>query len=79
MHPFSDLWVRLARLDLRWRMLVETVYIHEEGDRRQWCVTLSPREGEGESIRAHGDTLVEALLRSAEAAEAREGRSQGRQ
>ena len=43
MHLSDDLWSRLARLDTRWRLLVESVY-YNTGPRhahRRWSVTLT--------------------------------------
>jgi hypothetical protein len=76
MSPSDDLWVRLARVDARWRLLVESVYYNTDPQhlRRRWSVTLSPKSGEepGTPIVLEAETLIEALVRGAEAAEAYE-------
>ena len=76
MHLSDDLWSRLARLDTRWRLLVESVYYNTDPRHalRRWSVTLTPRTGEepGTPLVLEAETLTEALVRGAEAAEAYE-------
>jgi hypothetical protein len=75
MDRTEELWARLARIDTRWRMLVESVYYNvDAAPHRRWTVTLTPRSGPepGTPITLEAETLIEALVRGAEAAEAYE-------